>query len=402
MSGFWGAAVAGLMSVVAPCVWPMVALWCVAWGAMEPRSRRASVIGLAGGMGVIVGILVLGAGLVDSLELFHRVNGTWAHLSLGILDLGVAIFLWRGMGVGTGRAAGKLARLSYELEGRSGHFLGGILGGLGVGVAVVSCAVPVVVMMVSLVGHGGWLVLALGYWTGLVLGFVVSALISPVSRRFLAQGALWKTAAVFEVWAATKEFVQVMLLHGGVAIAAVLPWGLAAGVALLWAYSARGRERMGAYGLAIALACAAGLGSGRDLVAGGSGDTGWIVNNQTQARAVTRSGGAIFVDVSGYTCTNCRWMERHVFADQRVARELSGFTKERIYTDAQGQPYAGQAAWAQEKLGTLALPTYAVLGSGGEVISVKSGRLGVGEMLGFLATSRCALANAHAIARLVC
>ncbi len=70
----------------------------------------------------------------------------------------------------------------------------------------------------------------------------------------------------------------------------------------------------------------------------------------------------LFIDFSGYTCTNCRGMEVNVFEKEEISQILSdNFVLSRVYTDG---PKGREFQTIQEDMtGTLALPTYAILRS---------------------------------------
>jgi thiol:disulfide interchange protein DsbD len=111
------------------------------------------------------------------------------------------------------------------------------------------------------------------------------------------------------------------------------------------------------------------------LVAEGSAlSTQWVVNDHSAALAAARSTGKlVFVDFTGYTCTNCRWMESNVFKNPRVASELGQFVLSRLYTDGEGEVYERQQAFQEATFGTVALPLYAVLDADGRVRGTFSG-----------------------------
>jgi thiol:disulfide interchange protein DsbD len=49
-----------------------------------------------------------------------------------------------------------------------------------------------------------------------------------------------------------------------------------------------------------------------------------------QARATQKP---IFIDFTGYTCTNCRWMEANIFPLPAVHAELEKYVRVQLYTD---------------------------------------------------------------------
>jgi len=73
------------------------------------------------------------------------------------------------------------------------------------------------------------------------------------------------------------------------------------------------------------------------------------------------SGKLVFVDFTGYTCTNCRWMEANIFNRPDVGAELDQFILSRLYTDGEGEMYERQQAFQEQTFGTVALPLYAVV-----------------------------------------
>jgi thiol:disulfide interchange protein len=81
----------------------------------------------------------------------------------------------------------------------------------------------------------------------------------------------------------------------------------------------------------------------------------------------------VFVDFTGYTCTNCRWMEANMFPRPEVERVMEKFVRVRLYKDGDGALYEHQQKMQQEKFGTVALPLYAILRSDGSTVATFSG-----------------------------
>src|SRR5690606_11098463 len=93
----------------------------------------------------------------------------------------------------------------------------------------------------------------------------------------------------------------------------------------------------------------------------------------------------VFIDFTGYTCTNCRQMETNVFPRQDVAGLLRNeFVLLRLYTDDQEQGPELQR-YQLRVTGTVALPTYAVMDpQDGSMIARKTGLATAGEFAAFL------------------
>jgi thiol:disulfide interchange protein DsbD len=57
----------------------------------------------------------------------------------------------------------------------------------------------------------------------------------------------------------------------------------------------------------------------------------WILNDYDAALSAARtSGKLVFVDFTGYTCTNCRWMEANIFNRPDVGAQLGQFVLARL------------------------------------------------------------------------
>ena len=93
----------------------------------------------------------------------------------------------------------------------------------------------------------------------------------------------------------------------------------------------------------------------------------------------------VFIDFTGYTCTNCREMEANVFTRQEVAERFRrDYVLLRLYTDdlQRGKEFLN---YQLRLTGTVALPTYAVVNPDGRVLVRKvSGILDVDAFVAFL------------------
>jgi thiol:disulfide interchange protein DsbD len=116
----------------------------------------------------------------------------------------------------------------------------------------------------------------------------------------------------------------------------------------------------------------------------------WMLNDFAGAQSAARSSGKlVFVDFTGYTCTNCRWMEANIFTRPDVSAELGQFVLSRLYTDGEGEIYERQQAFQEEKFGTVALPLYAVVDADGKVRATFSGLTrSPGDFIAFLRRAR--------------
>jgi len=121
-----------------------------------------------------------------------------------------------------------------------------------------------------------------------------------------------------------------------------------------------------------------------------AGELDWIVDDYDAALAAARQTGQnVLIDFTGYTCTNCRWMEANMFPRPDVTRELERFVRVRLFTDGRSERNQQQQAFEQQKFGTVALPLYVVVDGAGETRSAFLGMTrNASEFISFLSSAR--------------
>lgn len=93
-----------------------------------------------------------------------------------------------------------------------------------------------------------------------------------------------------------------------------------------------------------------------------NGELTWITNDYEAALKQAKSENKkIFIDYTGYTCTNCRWMEANMFPKPMVRAELEKYVRVKLFTDGEGEPYEGFQKMQEQRFGTVALPLYAII-----------------------------------------
>jgi thiol:disulfide interchange protein len=117
-----------------------------------------------------------------------------------------------------------------------------------------------------------------------------------------------------------------------------------------------------------------------------TGELSWILNDYEGAlKKAKQEQKRVFIDFTGYTCTNCRWMEANMFPRAEVQRELEKYVRVRLYTDGNAEFYQRQQKMQQQMFGTVALPYYAVVSADGEKIVTYPGLTrNVAEFVRFL------------------
>jgi len=92
----------------------------------------------------------------------------------------------------------------------------------------------------------------------------------------------------------------------------------------------------------------------------------------------------VFIDFTGYTCTNCRWMETNVFTLNEVQARFNEFILVHLYTDG-GENYREHQRYEIDRFGTAALPYYVILSPEDDVLATFPGMTrNVDEFLDFL------------------
>lgn len=69
----------------------------------------------------------------------------------------------------------------------------------------------------------------------------------------------------------------------------------------------------------------------------------------------------IFIDFTGYTCTNCRWMEINIFEEEDVKLIFEDFILVKLYTDGKEDIHKKNRKLEIDRFGTAALPYYVIL-----------------------------------------
>jgi thiol:disulfide interchange protein len=412
-SGFlWLAATTGLLSLLTPCVFPMVPVTIAYFSAPEDRHSSNVRRALLFGLGIIGTFTILGlalAALFGAAGLNRFAADPWVNLTLAALFLLFAanLFDWLGLRL-PWRAINAIDRSAREKP--RGSSLGALLMGATFTLTSVTCTAPFVGTLLVLASQGSWMMPVVGmivYSTAFALPFVALAFAPRMVARLPRSGqwipSLRVLIGILEVGAAVKFISNADLVLGwGVFTRPVVlfAWMLLAIVGA--AYLGRGvraklarRELrpVAVIPLIVALVLAGWLASGlrgrplRQIEAflppstptassalGRGTVPTWVLNDYDGAlRTARTSGRLVFVDFTGYTCTNCRWMEANIFSRPDVGAELGEFVLARLYTDGEGEMYEKQQAFQEHTFGTVALPLYAVVDSEGKVRATFTG-----------------------------
>ncbi len=418
-SFIWLAATLGALSLLTPCVFPMIPI-TVSYFTNHSAGSRAKSVRLATiySLGIIATFTLLGmllAIFVGAAGINLFASNPWVNLVITGIFLFFAFNLFGAyeITVPTGILT-KLDSLTRSHEGEGSGIIGALLMGLTFSLTSFTCTSPFVGTILVSASQGDWqqpLVGMLAFSTVFALPFFILALV-PQWVTSLPRAGGWmnsvKVAMGFlEVAAAMKFISNVDLIWkwGIFSRTVVLAIWIAIGIILSLYLLGKFQlshdskpERIGAFrlvsailSLAISFYLITGLFGAKlgeieaflppdannltSSVFGGGGERlTWIKNDYEGALAKAKAENKrVFIDFTGYTCTNCRWMEANIFVKPEVEAELKNYILSSLYTDGDGEIYEKQQKMEQDTFGTVALPFYAIVDGDGKTIATFPG-----------------------------
>jgi len=418
-SFIWLAITLGALSLLTPCVFPMIPI-TVSYFTNHSAGNRGKAIKLASiySLGIILTFTILGmllAVFVGAAGITLFAANPYVNLLIAGIFLFFAFNLFGAyeITVPTGVLT-KLDNLTRSKEGEGSGIIGALLMGLTFTLTSFTCTSPFVGTILVSASQGDWqrpLVGMLAFSTVFALPFFVLAL-APQYVSSLPRAGGWmnsiKVAMGFlEVAAAMKFLSNVDLIWKWgiftrpIVLAIWIAIGIILAIYLLGKFQLphdSKPERIGAFrlmsaiiSLAISFYLLTGLfgaklgeleaflppdleNSSVRMFGGNSEELKWIDNDYEAALAKAKlENKLVFVDFTGYTCTNCRWMEANIFPKKEVEAELSKFVRARLYTDDGSDINNKQQEFEQNTFGTVALPFYAIIGSDGKAVATFPG-----------------------------
>ncbi|MCI0488429.1 MAG: thioredoxin family protein [Blastocatellia bacterium] len=430
LSFIWLAMTVGALSLLTPCVFPMIPITVSYFTSHSASSRGAA---LRNAFIYSGGIILTFTALGMALALFVGAAGInlfaanpWVNLLITAIFLGFAMNLFGAYQIRVPSAL--LTRLDALTRREGGsQMIGMLLTGLVFTLTSFTCTAPFVGTLLVMAAQGEWqwpLLGMLAFSTVFALPFFVLAMMPQLLSQMPRSGGWLNSVKVvmglLEVAAAMKFISNVDLVwHWGIFTREVVvaSWVAVAGLITFYLLGKfrlsedAPVERIGAVRLMMAIAFLAlslylltGL-FGRRLgevesflppaaegtfMAGGGegGELPWIVNDYEGALSRARQEKKlVLIDFTGYTCTNCRWMEANMFPKAEVRREMEKYIRVRLYTDGEGEIYGKHQRLEQEKFGTVALPYYALVDSEGNPMASFAGLTrNPSEFIAFLKT----------------
>ena len=444
-SFIWLAISVAALSLLTPCVFPMVPI-TVSYFTNHAAGHRAGAVrdAFIYALGIILTFTALGVALAvlfGAAGINRFAANPWINLIITGIFLSFALNLFGAYNLGLPSSV--LTRLdSISRSKESKNIIGLLLMGLTFSLTSFTCTAPFVGTLLVMAAQGKWIYPVIGmlaFSTVFALPFFVLALAPQLVSQLPKSGGWLNSVKVvmgfLEVAAAMKFLSNVDLVwRWGIFTREVVLASWVA-VALLITLYLLGKfqlthdspiQRLGAARLMIAFIA---LAFGFYLLTGlfgrrlgelesflppatedssrivfgimnnsgaveANGELTWITNDYEQALKQAKvESKPIFIDFTGYTCTNCRWMEVNMFTKGPVKEELSKYVRARLYTDGEGQPFEGFQQMQQDKFGTVALPLYAIVNSDSKPIATFPGLTrDEAEFVSFLKTGQAKFA----------
>ena len=99
----------------------------------------------------------------------------------------------------------------------------------------------------------------------------------------------------------------------------------------------------------------------------------WLDTPEKGIKEAKRLNKLVFIDFTGYTCVNCRWMEKNIFSRPEIQEVLENdFVLVQLYTDG-GKDYQRWQKMQIQRFQTVALPFYAILTPQNQVVATTAG-----------------------------
>lgn len=110
----------------------------------------------------------------------------------------------------------------------------------------------------------------------------------------------------------------------------------------------------------------------------------WLSSYEEALALAKKENKPIFIDFTGWTCTNCRWMEANIFSSPEVRNKFEQIITVRLYTDRRTEPEKSNKRFEEERFKSIELPLYVLLTPNEEIIARTAFTRDLQEFLDFL------------------
>lgn len=406
----------GGLALLTPCVFPMIPI-TVSFFTKRAEAEHSSpivdaVLFALGIIGTFVGIGLVVAAIFEAGAVGDIATNPWVNIFIGAIFLIFAFNLFGAFEIQIPTSVLNKLNAKANSGGKGGIMLMGLVFSL----TSFTCTVPFVGSSLVSTADGEWLmpvVGMLGFSLIFALPFFLLAIFPTFLKKLPKSGGWMNNLKVVmgfvEIAAALKFLSNVDLVLGWELLSRQTFVAIWIAIAVLITLYILGVflskldspiERVGAlravfaiFFLSIAIALVPGLWNEplgeidaflppKDYAnAGGqvgfyntgtSGQESKVEWHKTLDKALAeakKTNKNVFVDFTGWTCTNCRLMESNMFPRPEVKSRMDKMVKAKLYTDRRKEPELSNKAIMQERFNSIALPLYVLMTPEGEVIS---------------------------------
>lgn len=416
--GFIGfALLQGLLALLTPCVFPMIPITVSFFTKREKRTSGQAVSQASFfSLGIVLTYTVLGLALAvvaGPTGLTKLAANPWMNLFLTLLFVVFALNLFGMFEIRV--PTGLVSKLDAKANaGEGGQTFATILMGITFTLTSFTCTTAFVGTVLIYATRGDWFWAVIGmvaFATAFALPFFLFALFPQWLQSLPKSGGWLNSVKVVmgfvELAAAFKFLSNVDLVWGWQTVSRPLVLAAWIAIAIVAGFYLLGKiqlphdspiERLGVPRMLMATVF---LGVAFYLLTGLFGSPlgeldAWLPPAQANEIGQTRGGAAeqfkwhetyeeavqkakvenkpVFLNFTGVTCTNCRWMEKNMFPDPAVKNELNKFVLAELYTDREDTPAHQQldeknGQLQAEKFGSVALPLYAIVDANGNKLA---------------------------------
>ncbi|TVQ64778.1 MAG: hypothetical protein EA360_11560 [Balneolaceae bacterium] len=419
----WLAMMAGFAALLTPCVFPLIPL-VVSYFSNQPGAAEG--MKTSWGQAIIFGIsiVLIFTAIGALLALILGVSGVsqfasnpWVNVIIGVMFLFFGISL---LGAFELRLPYKLTNWLNRKSNEGSGVVGTLFMGFTISAVSFSCTAPFVGAILAATTGGEWffpIVGMLGFSTAFASPFVLFAMFPGYLERLPKSGAWMNVVKVILgiiILAASVKFLanadiiwQWGLISRPLGIAVWITLFFIAGFYLLGLFALHGEKRpesittgrlmlsmpfllfsfyllpglmgasLGIWDAWLPARQATDVSVVRSISNAGGGGTVeayWSDDFDQSVENAIAANRPVFIDFTGYTCTNCRAMESTVFPLANIMERFDQMERVKLYTDG-GQRAAENQRFQFELTGTVALPTYVIL-------DPESGRV-LDQLIGF-------------------
>ena len=428
-SFLWFAMIAGALSLLTPCVYPMIPITVSFFTKRAEREKSNSVrdasIYAIGIMLTFTGLGVLLATIFGATGVRDIASSGWINLFITLIFIAFALSLFGAFEI---QLPSSLTSKLDQKSNQGGGVISILLMALTFSLTSFACTAPFVGAALVAASDGEWfypIIGMLGFSGVLAAPFFFLALFPAVMKKMPKSGGWMNNVKVvmgFIVLAAaikflsnadvawnfgflTKElflaiwvtlcFIIVLYVLGifrlnhdskidGISTTRVI-WAIVFGTLAFYFLTGLFGKTLGEIDAFLPAESINATIVTSVQVAGNTNDKiEWLQDYNEGLAIAKETGKPLFLDFTGFTCTNCKWMERNMFSKPEITSLLNEFIKVKLYTDRREEPYISNKKLQETQFGSIELPLYVVISPDGDFIGTKAFTRDMNDFTAFL------------------